>query len=582
MGENDLRDYLSELFSDGLPESESEIEVEEELELSLLEEAVIFGLLGDESVPAPVAAEQVVAEALLPVPPEPEESGEERGTPLAKRRITVLRVLLYGLIALGGVPFIFLLINLVWQGPVSWTPLCLVFYTLAVAVTVVQWLFNSSLTRAVQEAEGGRDEAIRSRAPLEGQVRGLAAANASLQKRAFQFQTITDISHAVAATLEQDRLVWEAVNLIRERFDLYHVGLFLIDESGEWAVLRAGAGEAGEQMLAQGHRFEASGASLVGRCMAGAAARIALDAAVTQSRASTGAGEGGAIAGAVDTIDANSLLPKTRSEMALPLFSDGQAIGALDIHSSMREAFSAEDISVFQAMADQVAVALDNARLFAETQARLDELRQSLAREQRSRFSPMRPIPLYERTQPGVGPFGADLLADVERAMAQREVLVLSGAGDGSGQAPSTGSGQAASTSSGRGSGQATSTGSGQATLVAPIALRGEIIGALGLQEMEGGRQWTEDEIALIGTVVDQMALAIENARLLEETQRRAEREQALSNVTARFTRSLNVDGLLRTAVRELGQLLQIDEVSVHVGTEATPLVSEGKEVKRT
>ena len=129
-------------------------------------------------------------------------------------------------------------------------------------------------------------------------------------------------------------------------------------------------------------------------------------------------------------------------------------------------------------MADQVAVALDNARLFAETQSHLDELGQSLAREQRSRFSPMRLIPLYERTQPGVGPFGDDLLSDVERAMAQREMLVLSGAGDGWGQDPSAGSGQAA--------------------LVAPIALRGEIIGALGLQEMEGARQWTEDEIALI------------------------------------------------------------------------------------
>ena len=569
MGENDLRDYLSELFSDVLPEPESEIEVEGEgeLEPSLLEEAVIFGLLGDESVSAPVAAEQIVAETPLPIPPGPEESVEEPKPLLAKRRVAVMRVLLYGLIALGGAPFIFLLINLVWQGPMSWTPLCLVFYTLAVAVTVVQWLFNSSLIRAIQEAEEKRDEAIRSRTPFESQVRGLAAANASLQKRAFQLRIVTEISRTVAATLEQDRLAWKAVNLIRERFDLYHVGLFLIDESGEWAVLRAGTGEAGEQMLAQDHRFETGGDSLVGRCMAGAAARIALDAAATQSRASTGVGEGGAIVGnAVDTIDSNALLPKTRSEMVLPLFSDGQVIGALDIHSSMREAFSTEDISVFQAMADQVAVALDNARLFAETHAHLDELGQSLASEQRSRFSPMSSIPLYERTQPGVGPFGDDLLAGVEQAMAQREVLALSDVGDGLGQAPSTSSGR----------------GSGQTALVAPIALRGEIIGALGLQEMEGARQWTEDEIALIETVVDQMALAIENARLLEETQRRAEREQALSDVTARFTRSLNVDGLLRTAVRELGQLLQIDEVSVHVGAEATPLVSEGKEVKRT
>lgn len=164
MGENDLRDHLSELFSDGLPESELEAEAKETEQL-LLEDAVLFGLLGDESVPAPVAAEQIVAEIPLPVIPEPEDSGEEREIPLAKRRITVLRALLYGLIVLGGAPFIFLLINLVWQGPVSWTPLCLVFYTLAVAVTLVQWMFNSSLTRAIQEAEEKRDEALRSRTP---------------------------------------------------------------------------------------------------------------------------------------------------------------------------------------------------------------------------------------------------------------------------------------------------------------------------------------------------------------------------------------------------------------------------------
>lgn len=546
MGENDLKDHLSELFSEVVPEPglEAEPEKAEETEQFLLEDMVLFGLLGDESVPAPIAAERMVADVSLPVPLQAEESREERETMPAKRRATIVRVLLYALIVLGGVPILFFLVNLLWQGPVSWTPLCLVFYTLAVAVTLAQWMFNSSLTKTLQEAEGKRDEAIRSRAFLENRVTGLSAANASLQRRALQLRAATEVSRAVAATLEQDRLVEEAVNLIRDRFDLYHVGLFLIDEPGEWVVLRAGTGEAGRQMLAQGRRFEVGGGSLAGRCMAGASPRIALDHAVMQSRASAGVGDGIVAGDAVDTIEANSLLPETRSEMVLPLLAGGRAIGVLDVHSSMREAFSAEDIPVFQAMADQLAVALENARVFAETRSRLDVLEQGLAREQQARLSPVRPIPLYERTQPDVAPLGDDLLSEVERAMAQREVLVLSDAGDGLGQVSSS---------------------SGQAALVAPIELRGEIIGALGLQEMESGRRWTEDEIALIDAVVDQMALAIENARLLEETRRRAEREQALSDMTARFTRSLNVDSLLRTAVRELGRLPNVAEVSVHV-----------------
>jgi GAF domain-containing protein len=89
----------------------------------------------------------------------------------------------------------------------------------------------------------------------------------------------------------------------------------------------------------------------------------------------------------------------------------------------------------------------------------------------------------------------------------------------------------------------------------------------LGLHETDSGREWTDDEVALVEAVADQMALAIENAHLLEETQRRAEREQTLSQMTARFTRSLDIDTLLQTAVRELGQLLQVDETSVYLGT---------------
>jgi len=107
--------------------------------------------------------------------------------------------------------------------------------------------------------------------------------------------------------------------------------------------------------------------------------------------------------------------------------------------------------------------------------------------------------------------------------------------------------------------------------LTAPIRLRGQSFGSIVLRHGSEEDAWSPDEIALVEQVSTQIGLALENARLLEETQRRAEEEQVLSEMTTRFTRSLNVDGLLRSAVRELGQLLQADEVSIHVGASEIP-----------
>lgn len=566
MSDTDLREHLSGLFSDIVPDLEREAEGADSL--SPLEESVVFGLFEDE--PALDAAGRMAAQPPLPVWAEPEKSGEEREIPRTsissrkiapgKRGIRSLSILLYGVIILGGAPLLFLLIRFIGQGAVVWSgfSLYLALYTLAVAVTLAQWLFNSSLTKTLGEMEGQRDAAIRSRTPLENRVKGLAAANASLQKRTLQLQTIAQVSRAVAPILEPDRLAQEAVNLICDRFDLYHAGLFLIDQAGEWVVLRAGTGEAGAQMLAQGHRFEVNDDSVVGRCVVNARPRLALDTTAAQAWLLyeddlAGPGDESAhLSDAVDTLEANALLPSARSEIVLPLLAGERVIGALDIHSVELEAFFEEDVPVFQIMADQLAAALNNARTFAETQSRLEELEHSRTREQRASLSPARAIPLYERAQPGVRPLGDVVLPEIERAMARQEAVAQSAASDGG----------------------------KTSTLVAPVTLRDQVIGSLGLQELEGGRQWASDEIALIEAVADQMALAIENARLLEATQRRAEQEQTLSDMTARFSRSLNVDALMRAAVRELGRVLDVDEVSVHVGfsEDAPSLPGEFKE----
>jgi GAF domain-containing protein len=195
-------------------------------------------------------------------------------------------------------------------------------------------------------------------------------------------------------------------------------------------------------------------------------------------------------------------------------------------------------------MADQIAVTIDNAYLFAELRERLHEMEESqrlYVREQWTGLAPRRISPFYERARPDAAPLDDVALSQAEEVALRREMVVKLDGDEGT----------------------------GEAALMTPITLRGQIIGALGLQETEDRRQWTEDEIALIEAVADQMALAIENVRLLEETRQLAGWEQTLSDMTARFSRSLDTETLLQTAIQELGDLLQVDEVSVHIGPSA-------------
>jgi len=350
------------------------------------------------------------------------------------------------------------------------------------------------------------------------------------QHRAVQLETAADVSRAAASVLDPDKLMRQAVDLIRDRFDLYYAGLFLLDESGHWAVLRAGTGEPGLQMLKAGHKLEVGGRSMVGWCTANAQARIALD-----------------VGGEAVRFD-NPLLPDTRSEMALPLASRGQVIGALDVQGVEAGAFSDEDIAVLQTLADQIAVAIDNAYLFSEAQARLEKVQaahRSYLRVSWDEFLPTRKTTDYECVQPGVTLPSDAVLPKVRQVVEEQRTVVLPGSGDG-GEEPAP----------------------AQSALVTPITLRGQIIGALGLQETEGARQWTADEIALVEAVADQMALAIENARLFEEAQRRLREittlyEASQSCLSISDQESL-LEAIIKAAVQAtgatLGSVILVDE----------------------
>jgi GAF domain-containing protein/HAMP domain-containing protein len=372
-------------------------------------------------------------------------------------------------------------------------------------------------------------------------------------------QAAAEVARATTSVLAPDQLLRQVVDLARERFDLYYVGLFLLDEEGRFAVLRAGTGKAGQEMLVRGHRLEVGGDSMVGQCVARAEVRIALDVGEEAVRFD------------------NPFLPKTRSEMALPLRSRGRVIGAMTVQSEEEAAFDEADIAVMQTMADQAAVAIDNAQLFAETQTALQEmeaihhryLAQAWAEYRRDRTTSGYEYSKKQgQTEAGMTPLGDELLPEVQQAIRERRQGVGSGNGD-TGQASASGSAEEIRPSSVEAPTAEASVESVQepssSALVVPLMLRGQPIGALGFKEKEDGEQWSAEEIALAEAISEQFALASENLRLFEETQRRAARERLIGEVTARMRETLDVDTVLQAAVREIGEALGLHDVTIQL-----------------
>jgi GAF domain-containing protein/HAMP domain-containing protein len=341
-----------------------------------------------------------------------------------------------------------------------------------------------------------------------------------LEKRSAYLEASSDVARATASILEVDTLVQQTVDLIKERFDLYYVGLFLVDEINESAVLAAGTGEAGQKMLARGHELKV-GEGMIGWSIANAQARVARDVGEDAVR--------------FDNPD----LPDTRSEAAIPLRSRGRVLGALSAQSTEVAAFDPDSVTVLQTMADQVAVALDNARLFAESQEALEAERRAYGRISREAWSKM------ARGRAALG-----YLCD------QKGQIM-----------PSPGSWQPEMI-------QATQTGrlvqDGGSTLAIPVRIRENVEGVVRLRKPDGAADWTPDEIELTKTLAEQLGVALESARLYQETQRRAARDRLLGEVTARVRQTLDMDTVLQTAIREIGQALELAEVEVRMGESTT------------
>jgi GAF domain-containing protein len=350
---------------------------------------------------------------------------------------------------------------------------------------------------------------------VEGRTAELTIANARNERRARQFEAIAQVARAITSIQEENTLLSRLTQVISDQFGFYHIGIFLLDEERQHAVLRASNSEGGRRMLARRHQLKVGQVGIVGHVAASGAPRIALK---VESDA---------------VFKDNPDLPETRSELAFPLRVGDQVIGVLDVQSKEADAFQPEDTEVLYTLADQVAIALQNARSHEATHRLLAEAQRSsvtylkeawrLLQTQEKRVGYL----LSNNTLRSLDKFVST--PNINRAVSQGDLFVENG---------------------------------DTATLAVPIRLRGEVVGVLDIHVPEG-HDWDHDEIDIVKAVADRLSLALESSTLLETTQRRAEIERITAEISGKVSASINLRNVLQTAVEELGHALPGSEVVI-------------------
>ncbi|GMV33998.1 MAG: hypothetical protein DCC59_05720 [Chloroflexi bacterium] len=418
---------------------------------------------------------------------------------------------------------------LIPQSPITY------FSSLAVYVFFTAALLHASATgfgkllanfRAAQDELTAKNlELQKFTADLESTIAArtaeLEAANRGNERRAKQFEAIARISRAINQTQDFDRLITLVTELISEQFNLYHAGVFLLDANNEYAVLIAANSAGGKRMLARGHKLRIGQTGIVGYVAGSGLPRVALD------------------IGADAIYFNNPDLPETRSEMALPLLRRGnEIIGVLDVQSREPNAFSHEDVRALATLADQVAIAIENSRLFEEQERTLKEAQAVYSRDLRQGWS------RFMRT---------GNIAGIHRRNLKTSIFAE----------PQEVPGALEATRSGGAFRKTESDGSSLLTL--PIKLREQTVGVLNVKA--GGQHiWTDDEIDIANAIMQGAALSIENARLLEESRKTAERERAIGEISARIGAGAHIEDILRTAAKELGSRIAGSQVTVEIG----------------
>jgi len=342
-----------------------------------------------------------------------------------------------------------------------------------------------------------------------------------LESQSARLRLVAEIAKDAASSREVEDLLERGAQLIHDRFHFYQTGIFLIDNDHEFAVLTASPTKAGKQMIANEHKLRVGEVGIVGRVAASGEPRITLDTDL-------------------DAVHFNNpFLPNTRSEMALPLKVEKRTIGVLDIQSDQPRAFKEEDITVMQVLADQLAIAIERTRLLQQVEESLRELQQAYGRSTRESWRSLAESGLLANTG---YQFDNVRIQAIDRtpelgaeAMLAGEMIVQR---------------------------ENKNERSKPARAAIPIKLRGQSIGVVTVKLKEGYNSRT---INTIEQAVERLASSLESARLFEEARSRADREQAIAQVTSAISSASEFDTILRAAVEEIGKNLGNSEVSIQI-----------------
>jgi GAF domain-containing protein len=355
---------------------------------------------------------------------------------------------------------------------------------------------------------------------IEGLEQRVDERTLEAQRRSTQLAAAAELGSSIATIHQLDSLLNQVTSLITDKFGYYHCGIFFVDERAEYAVLQAANSEGGKRMLARGHKLGVGQTGIVGYVTAHGQARIALDV--------------GFDAVYFDNPD----LPETRSEIALPLIARGELLGALDVQSTEPAAFSEEDVEVLQLLADLIAVAIQNAQMMTRTQQAL------------------------EAAQAAYGQFVQQAWA--EKIHGKPEINFLSaahfnGPTDEQWHPQSLAAYQTGQTVRGNGTAH---------RLAIPIKVRNTTIGVIDtFKPLESG-DWTDEEIAMLENIISQLGIALESARLYEDTQLQAETERLLAQISSRMRATLDIDYVLQTAAQDLLRTFNLAEVEIRLEPE--------------
>lgn len=351
----------------------------------------------------------------------------------------------------------------------------------------------------------------------------ISIVNEKYQHQAIQLRAVAEIARSAASLKRLDDLLPEITQRISAAFGFYHIGIFLLDVNREYAVLKASNSVGGQRMLLRNHRLKVGEMGIVGFVTQTGQSRIALN-----------VGE--------DAVYFNNIdLPETHSELALPLSIGNEIIGALDVQSTQTAAFTNQDVDTLGLLADQVSIAIQNARLFDETRTALQEAQNIYTQSALVSWREINRQSTISGFRYANGTVEALNTDTISQAASIDSVI----------PAPS-------SASPGKSNFETS-----KETISIPINSRGQSLGTLNIRQPGRTLAWRDSEIHLYQSIVERLSFALENARLYIDAQKRASKELLIGEIGAKISSSVNLDNILQIVVEELGRTHPGSEVIV-------------------